>query len=337
MNIFLTGASGFVGGEVAARLVTAGHSITALVRQSPSIRANDNSPVEGTRRVSGDVAVAEMGLAPAEFRQIARDHDLVIHCAATTRFDLNDDAYAAINVGGATQAVALARAGDIPLLHISTAYVCGTRDGRIAETDPLPDGGWANGYERSKAAAERIVAASGLRHAIARPSIVVGDSGTGRVRDFGAVYGLFKMMAEGRFRRIPATADASLDFVPIDYVAAGIAELADRISSASGVYHLVSGAPIPLAAAVRTVAGFANLQAAILVDPGEYDPTLLTGRERWIFDNAFCHYSSYTSRNPQFDDSRFRAFTRNPRPTTDLEYFRKLIQHSIDAGFVRTA
>ena len=337
MNIFLTGASGFVGGEVAARLVAAGHVVTALMRQSPTIRANDGKIVSVGRHIQGDIAKPQFGMSAVDFEQSAAEHDLLLHCAATTRFDLSEDEYAAINIGGARHAVELARAGDMPLLHISTAYVCGTRNGTITEADMLPDDGWANGYERSKALAEDIVATSGLHHVIARPSIVAGDSETGKIRDFGAVYGLFKLIAEGRFKRFPARAEASLDFVPIDHVASGITELADRIEEASGVYHLVSGAPISLDVAVRSVADFSNLHAPQLIDPVDYDPASLSARERWIFDNAFSHYSSYVIRNPQFDDLRFRTFSDKRWPPVDIDYLRKLIRYAIDAGFVKAA
>ncbi len=333
----MTGASGFVGGEVAARLASAGHRVTALIRQTSAIRANDGTPVDGIERVSGNIAEPLFGMSPGDHDRIAAGHDLIVHCAATVRFDLSDAEYQRVNVGGAQAAVGFARAGDIPLLHVSTAYVCGRRDGTILEDDPLPAGGWANGYERSKAEAERFVAESDVRHAIARPSIVVGDSATGRVREFGAVYGLFKMVAEGRFGRIPARPDASLDFVPIDHVASGIAELAGRIDAAHGAYHLVSGAPIPLEVAVTLVAQFGGLHAPRLIDPARFALADLSSRERWIFDNAFGHYSSYVTRNPRFDDRRFRGFTTQPVPTTDIDYFRKLIRHAIDQRFVRAA
>ncbi len=333
----MTGASGFVGGEVAARLTSAGHHVTALIRQSSAVVANDGTYVDGIERIRGNIAEPLFGMSPDDHARIAATHDLIVHCAATVRFDLSDAEYRTVNVGGAQAAVAFARAGDIPLLHVSTAYVCGRRDGTILESDALPEGGWANGYERSKAEAERFVADSDVRHVIARPSIVVGDSVTGQVREFGAVYGLFKMVAEGRFSRIPARPGASLDFVPIDHVASGIAELAKRIDEADGAYHLVSGAPIPLEVAVTLVAGFGKLHAPRLIDPAAFALADLSSRERWIFENAFGHYSSYVTRNPRFDDRRFRAFTKQSVPTIDIDYFRKLIQHSIDQRFVRAA
>lgn len=51
MKIFLTGASGYIGGSVAAALKTAGHEVTGLVRTRPradQVRAQDITPVLGT-------------------------------------------------------------------------------------------------------------------------------------------------------------------------------------------------------------------------------------------------------------------------------------------------
>lgn len=54
---------------------------------------------------------------------VADDHDLLIHCAATTRFDLSDADYNATNVTGVTNAIEVARAAGMAFLHISNAYV----------------------------------------------------------------------------------------------------------------------------------------------------------------------------------------------------------------------
>ena len=173
--VLVTGAAGLVGGEVCARLLAEGHRVTGLVHRNRDIRANDGSSV-AIETLAGDVSQPRFGWSEAEFEQVAKAHDLLIHCAATVRFDLTDEEYAAVNIAGTRHAIALAEAGGMKLLHVSTAYVCGTRDGPIRESDPLPDTGFANGYEASKAAGEHLVRASALNWAIARPSIVVGAS-----------------------------------------------------------------------------------------------------------------------------------------------------------------
>ena len=67
MRIFLTGAAGLIGGEVAARLLEAGHSVTALVHKNRDIRANDGSEVCPAEVVAGDVSEPLFGWDKAEF------------------------------------------------------------------------------------------------------------------------------------------------------------------------------------------------------------------------------------------------------------------------------
>lgn len=51
MNVFVTGAAGFIGGSIASGLVKAGHQVTGLVRnpeQAAELKALGMTPVIGT-------------------------------------------------------------------------------------------------------------------------------------------------------------------------------------------------------------------------------------------------------------------------------------------------
>ena len=335
MRVLVTGAAGLVGGEVCARLVAAGHSATALVHCNPEVRANDGSPVEVAEVVQGDVSLPMFGHAMAAWLDLAARHDLVVHCAATVRFDLDEADYAAVNVHGTATALALAELGRMPFLHVSTAYVCGTRDGAIREQDPLPEAGFANGYEASKAAGERLVRASKVPWAIARPSIVVGAHGDGTIRQFDTTYAAFKLIAEGRVRHMPAREGATLDFVPIDHVAAGIVSLAERMDGAAGgTFHLVSGQPLPVERFTGAIGAYPHFHEPELVAPEAFDPAMLPALERRLFKRVAGLYASYFQRDPHFDDSAFRALTGLHCPQTGEPYIRRLIDHCIEVGFL---
>ncbi|MGB3739219.1 MAG: SDR family oxidoreductase [Pontixanthobacter sp.] len=335
MNIFLTGAAGLIGGEVAARLIAAGHSVTALVHNNRDIRSNDGAPVAVGEVVAGDVSAPLFGWGQHEWDRLTATHDLIIHCAATVRFDLDDDTYARVNTGGAANAVAFARGGDMPICQVSTAYVCGTRDGTILESDSLPTSGFANGYEASKARAEKLVRDSGVPFAIVRPSIVVGEHATGRIRQFDTTYAAFKLIAEGRVNHMPAAAGASLDFVPLDHVAAGIVTIAQNMRRANGgAYHLVSGQPVPVDMFVDGIAGFPQFHRPALVEPHAFDPATLPALERRLYRKIAGLYASYFQRNPQFDDAGAQAVIGTVCPPTDAAYLRRLIQYCIDTGFL---
>ncbi|MFZ1743126.1 MAG: SDR family oxidoreductase [Pontixanthobacter sp.] len=338
MNLFLTGAAGLIGGEVAARLLSAGHSVTALVHNNRDIRANDGSEVTVQEVVAGDVSAPLFGWDKAEWDRLTGSHDLLIHCAATVRFDLDDETYRRVNTGGAANAVEFARSGNMPILHVSTAYVCGTRDGQILESDRLPDSGFANGYEASKASAEKLVRASGVPFVIARPSIVVGESATGRIRQFDTTYAAFKLIAEGRVRHMPARGGATLDFVPLDHVAAAIAALAQNMRRAEGsTCHLVSGRPIPVTMFTDGIAAFPQFHRPQLVEPESFDPAALPALERRLYKRVAGLYASYFQRDPHFDDRSAQEMTGLVCPPTGPEYLHRLICHCIDVGFLQGA
>ncbi|MEB3414450.1 SDR family oxidoreductase [Alteriqipengyuania sp. WL0013] len=338
MKILMTGAAGLLGGETAARLVARGHTVTALVHRNREVLANDGSPVAIADAIACDIAEPLLGLDEALAGRLAASHDMLVHVAATTRFDLPDEEYDRTNRGGAANAVALARLGGMRLLHVSTAYVCGDRNGRVAEGDPLPENGFANGYEASKAAAERLVRESGLDWIIARPSIVTGDSATGAIRHFDTIYAAFKLIAEGRVKHMEARRGATLDFVPIDHVCGALADLAENFDTAkNAAYHLVSGQPVPVETFASAIGAFPQFSAPDLVDPADFDPAALPALERRLYRRVAGLYASYFQRDPRFDDARLRAVTGRTCPPTGAAYLQRLIEFCIAEGFLPAA
>lgn len=333
LRILITGAAGLIGGEVAARLARRGHRVSALVHRNPEVRGNDGAPVALAAVLHGDVTAPGLGLGEA-----ANGHDLLIHCAATTRFDLDDAAYRATNVAGTANALATARSGGMAFLHVSTAYVCGTRDGPIGEEDPLPATGFANGYEASKAEGEVLVAASGLPFAIARPSVVVGEHASGAIRSFDTIYAAFKLLALGRVRHMAARPDATIDFVPIDHVAAGLVALAENMAAADGGrFHLVSGQPVPVAQFAGAIGAYPQFSQPTLVPPERFDPDALPPAERRLYARVAGLYSTYFQRDPRFGDRRFRTLTGLDCPPTDPAFLARLIDFCIARGFLPDA
>jgi nucleoside-diphosphate-sugar epimerase len=342
-RILLTGASGLLGGELAGRLVDRGHRATALVRARRRIARNDGRDLPVTdwptrepgavALVGGDVTQVDFGLNDPQ--AVARDHDLLVHCAAATGFDLDPATYRSVNVNGTAHAVGLARRADLSLLHVSTAYAWGRRDGPVPETALAGPLDHANGYEASKAEAERIVEASGLPYAIARPSIIVGDHVTGAIRAFDTFYVVFRLLARGLVRTLPARQDASLDLVPIDHVAAGLVDLAERIEKADGRHlHLVSGAPVNVRRFRDAIAAWPQFARVELVDPERFDASALSPTERRLHDRVLGLYASYFRHDPRFEDGAARAFTGRACPPTDDAFLRRLAAYAIRAGFV---
>jgi len=330
LTILVTGAAGLIGGEVCARLAARGHRVVALTHRTREVRGNDGRPVPLAGVFSGDVRAEGLGITvPFPAPQV------VVHCAASLTFDAPEAELEAINVGGTRNAAAFAAAHGARLVHVSTAYVCGWRDGPVAEAPVPPGTRFANGYEASKARAEDVVRASGVAHCIARPAIVLGTSETGAIRQFDAIYQAFALIARGAVRVMPVRAGASLDFVPIDHVAQAIVLLAERMDAASGaICHLASSAPMKVADFAAAIGAYRQFRAPMLVDAAAFDPAALSPSQRRMFARVAGAYSSYFQRDPHFADTHCRAITGLAPPEVGPEWFARLIGFATAGGLL---
>ncbi len=197
---------------------------------------------------------------------------------------------------------------------------------------------FTNRYEASKAAGEAVVVASGVPFAVARPSIVLGDSASGAIRDFPSLCNVFRLMARGKVTQFPVSSEATLDLVPIDHVAAGIVALAEMMEGAQGGYfHLVADSPLPAAALAEGVARVAHFPAPQVVAPEDYDLATLRPAERMLAERMLATFGAYFTRSPRFDDSRFRALTGLACPPTDAAWLDRLIAYGIARGYLPSA
>jgi len=257
-------------------------------------------------------------------------------------FNLSESVYREVNIGGTANVLALIGQGGqvpIPLLHLSTAYVCGERSGPVEEGELDVGQRYANGYESSKAEAERLVRTAqqhGGISAVARPSIVVGRYRDGTIGQFTNVYALIRLVTAGRIHILPASPCASLDLVPIDHVIGGLTDIAERMAAAAGrTYHLVSGAPVPVSA-LRTLAlGYQHLYAPRFVAPEIFERARLARAEQTLDRRVTSFYASYLQRDPWFQDANLRALSGRRCPRPDQAFLRRMIDYGIATGYLR--
>lgn len=274
---FLTGATGFVGGAIAQRLLDEGLEVHALVLPG------------STRRQAADPRLIwhEGDITdPATLAGLFDEVDWIIHAAGMLgRAGVAEATYRQINAEGTARVLASAAAAraagmtgsDLRVLHISSAGVLGPLrsddlDANVDETAPLAP---SNPYERSKALAESYAHHAiddGLPVIIARPEFIYGPGDVHVLGLFRAIQrGIFFYVGDGRNTCHPTYIGDIVDGLLLSlsrgepgetYHIAGprpltFEELATTIAAELGVAPPRLHVPVPLAHA-----GAAALEAA---------------------------------------------------------------------------
>ena len=252
-TVLLTGATGFLGTELAARLIREpGLRLYALVRAADEAGAahrlrnawnydGDLCGQIGKRvvPVPGDFTEPGLGLGE-KYRKILSDAvTLVIHSGAQISFLKSLDEFRKVNTAGTEKMLSFASGLRLlrRFVQVSTAYVAGQKRGIVTEEEPHAEA-FSTFYEQSKAEAEDLVRASGLPFSICRPGMIVGDSKTGRVRNFNTIYYVLKQMLLGKMRIFPISPDTKLNLVPVDYVADAVEKVCFSAEAAGKTFHL---------------------------------------------------------------------------------------------------
>jgi nucleoside-diphosphate-sugar epimerase len=257
MNVFLTGATGLLGGEVLVGLSRRpsigeihclvrpkrGKSSEGRIRAVFDLHGDAFNP-DQIVCTEGDLLDPKLGANLAANERLCRI-DVVVHAAANTSFVRRQDGVVTqTNVRGLEKILLWARELQRlqTFLYVGTATICGADiTDRVVREDESPDPQATQllQYTRSKLEGELLV----RRHLrpeqvlIARPSILLGDSRGLAPRSEVVSWA---MAAMNRLRLIPASADSPLDIVPVDYASRAISELlfAPRRHD---VYHVSGG------------------------------------------------------------------------------------------------
>ncbi len=198
--------------------------------------------------VCGDLTAPGLGLG-AKREWIAEQVGEIIHGAASIAFDMSLPESRSINVEGTRRVLELAQEcaargeGLRRMTYVSTAYVAGDRRGCAQESELDVGQRFRNAYEQSKHEAERLVRnrRDRLPLTVVRPSIVVGERGTGWTSSFNVMYGPLRALAVGALPVIPGRRGAVLDIVTVDHVADAILAPTASPAAAGGTFHIVGG------------------------------------------------------------------------------------------------
>jgi dihydroflavonol-4-reductase len=212
MKIFLTGATGFVGGALVRRLLADGHRVRALVRPGTNTRQIDGLPVERIPGDLADTAALQKGMAGC---------DQVYHAAALYAYwGYPWEVFQRTNVEGTRRVLeAAGQAGVGRIIYTSSIAALGIpRDGTPGTEDtPVGLDDMIGFYKRSKFLAEEVVreyVGRGLPVVTVNPAAPVGI-GDHKPTQTG------KMIVDFLKGKMPAYVDTGLTIVDVDNVAEG--------------------------------------------------------------------------------------------------------------------
>ena len=247
--VLFTGFPGFLGSSLLPRTLRrepAARAVALVQRRwldrareaLGEIERNDASIAGRTDLVVGDITTPGLGLDDAVRTRLLDAPLEIFHLAAVYDLSVAPEIAWRVNVDGTRHVVDLARAaadgaGLRRLQYVSTCYVSGRYDGLFFEDDLELGQRFANHYDHTKHEAERVVAKArdaGLPVTIYRPSVVVGDSVTGRTQKFDGPYYVLQLLLRQRgtaLMPLPRGADrVAFNLVPSDFVVDAIAALA---------------------------------------------------------------------------------------------------------------
>jgi nucleoside-diphosphate-sugar epimerase len=265
----------------------------------------------------------------------------VIHCAGDPRFFVDDLlAFHGVHVRGPVSLLEMLAGGRLrTFAHVSTAFVCGRRGGRVLEDDRDVGQAFHNPYERVKLEAElelvRAAAVHGIDLRVLRPSIVVGPapetSGGVPSNVFFSIVRLLANAASSRalanrVLRVPGTPHAPFNIVPVEYVADTAVTLAEHPDAAHGTFHLVMSEPMTQATMLAMVSDAIGLTGARVVAARcrAWDASPLERR----LGRVLGPYGEYLEQDVRFDDRRARAILSAagvPAATIDMEAVERLV------------
>jgi len=256
MRYFLTGATGFIGSRLAARLLARKDAILHVLVRPHRREAFDallRRLGDGCDRVigvAGDITLPGLGLPPDSVDRLRGQVDHFFHLAAVYDLRAADEVQQRANVDGTRHAVDVANEIGAGCFHLASSIAAaGLYEGVFREDMFEEAENLDHPYFRTKHDAERIVRAEcRIPWRVYRPGLVVGDSRTGEMDKIDGPYYFFKPLQMLR-RYVPAWLPAMgleggrINLVPVDYVAAAMDHIAHQPGRDGGCFHLVDPHP----------------------------------------------------------------------------------------------
>ncbi|MBN1932681.1 MAG: SDR family oxidoreductase [Desulfobacterales bacterium] len=212
--------------------------------------SNQNKILCRIKAIPGDITLPRFGTNQKEYEGLSYECTHIIHSAGNVRMNLPLEEARKCSVDSAHNIMGFAEAcrqrGNLKKVEfVSTVGVGGRNPGLIPETWITNKRGFHNTYEEAKAESEIFIAQqikNEMPVTVHRPSMVVGDSKTGRIIHFQIFYHLCEFLSGSRTLGItPDVQNTLLDIIPSDYVARAIAWSCNQDATVGHILHLCSG------------------------------------------------------------------------------------------------
>lgn len=310
------------------------------------------------------------GSLPGSLPVLQTQPDQILSCAASLQLYSNgNEEPFRTNVEGISSLLSWAAANDIQRIHaVSTAYVCGSYTESVKEVFHRPEPEFKTQYEKSKWQAESLLwdwaQGPGRSLTVYRPSFLVGDSQSGYTTQFGGFYQFARMLSilkqtygdndsgngngEGNGNgngsgngngalthvplRIPARADDTQNFVPVDFTSRIIAEVMGDEALHGRIYHLTDPAPPTYGDIKSYLENYFKIEGGYFTDPDEVVDHS-TPAESLVWEQyqeaalRLSHNPRFCQRNTaQIMDSAGISF-----PVMDQQRLSKLLDYAVGA------
>ncbi len=252
MQYFVTGATGFIGKRLVAKLLERKGLVVHFL-----IRKESEHKIAGLREywgadaahavpVLGDLTARKLGVAAGDIRKLKGRVDHCWHLAAVYDLSADEESQVAVNIEGTRDAVEFAKAiGAEHFHHVSSIAAAGLYEGVFREDMFEEAENCDHPYFMTKHESERIVRKEArLPWTIHRPAMVVGDSRSGEMDKIDGPYDFFKLIQRMRQLLPPWLPAVGLEggrvnIVPVDFVVEALVYLGHKPDIDKHCFHLV--------------------------------------------------------------------------------------------------
>jgi dihydroflavonol-4-reductase len=252
VKVFVTGGTGFIGGEVVRQLRARGEEVVCLVRNPEKGKA--------VAALGCELAAGDLGNAAA-LRSGMEGCDAVIHAAAMYEVGIPAKQRPAMweaNVAGTENVMSAALAAKIGrVVYVSTVGVFGNTHKKVVdESYEHPGQEFTSYYEETKLEAHKIVkrmiADQGLPAIIVQPGGVYGPGDTSQVAD------LLQEFFAGKLPLLPFP-QLGICMTHVEDIAGGVLLALDK--GKLGETYVISGPATTMREAIETVARVSGRKA----------------------------------------------------------------------------